>query len=90
MRRIYQVVMDPYRNPLSSLPAQQRFQIMIVLSVMWTTIFCAVAGLWFYYGAFVLGHVLLLLGVAATGITFRSARKTGAEPERPALEAPRR
>ena len=80
MRKMSRVVMNPSLNPLSSLPKPQRFQIMVILSVMWSTIFCAVGGLWLYYGAFVLGHLLLLLGVVATGITFRSARKAGAEP----------
>ena len=80
MRQMKQLVMDPEVNPLANLPPAQRFQTMVVLSVMWTTLFCAIAGLWFYYGALVLGHLLILLGVAATGFTFHSARKTGAAP----------
>ena len=85
MRQLSKLVMDPKINPLAALPPAQRFQTMVVLSVRWTTLFCTSAGLWFYYGALVLGHLLLLLGEAATGFTFHSARKTGAAPERAEL-----
>jgi len=37
----YSLIMDANKNPLGRLPAAQRFQIMIYLAVMWTTIFCA-------------------------------------------------
>ncbi len=86
MRQLTRVVMDPGLNPLATLPPAQRFQTMVVLSVMWSTIFCAFAGLWFYYGAVVLAHLLVLLGIAATGFTFRSARRTDAAPEQPKLD----
>ena len=81
MSRLSDVVMNPRRNPLSGLLPQQRYQIMVILSVMWSSIFCAVAGLWFFYGAFVLGHILLLLGTVATGLTFRSAHRAGSSPD---------
>lgn len=66
------VVMDADRNPLSKMPPIQRFQIMTVLSIMWTTIFCTSIGAWFLYGELVVGHVLALLGIFVTAGVFRS------------------
>ena len=67
MFEIYRAVMDSDRNPLNNLPRAQRFQIMVVLSSMWTTIFCTAAGAWFWYGELLFAHVLVALGVALTG-----------------------
>lgn len=73
MLELYRTVMDSDRNPLIALPRAQRFQIMVVLSLMWTTIFCTAAGAWFWYGELIFAHVLLALGVALTGATFHTA-----------------
>jgi hypothetical protein len=70
----YRTVMDAEQNPLRHLPPAQRFQIMVVLSMMWTAIFCAGAGVWFLYGELVALHVLLALGTLFTGWAFRAAR----------------
>lgn len=75
MIELYRTVMDSDRNPLSNLPPAQRFQIMVVLSAMWTTIFCTAAGAWFWYGELLFAHVLVALGIAMTGATFHSATK---------------
>jgi hypothetical protein len=71
---IVKVVMDPENNPLRKLPSAQRFQIMVILSVMWTTIFCASAGAWFWYGELMIGHLLVALGIISTSFVFQSAR----------------
>jgi hypothetical protein len=75
MLSIYKTIMDSNRNPLRDLLPQQRFQVMVVLSLMWTTIFCTMAGAWLWYGELVAVHVLFAMGVAFTGATFHSARK---------------
>jgi len=67
------VVMDAEKNPLSGLPPIYRFQIMTVLSIMWTTIFCTAIGTWFLYGELVVGHVAVLLGIFVTAGVFRNA-----------------
>lgn len=72
----YRYVMDADKNPLSGLPPVQRFQLMLVLSLMWTAIFCTGAGAWMWYGEIVALHVLLALGTLATGFTFRVASST--------------
>ncbi|HCP00065.1 MAG: hypothetical protein CL573_01650 [Alphaproteobacteria bacterium] len=75
MLELYRTVMDSDRNPLNALPRAQRFQIMVVLSMMWTCVFCSAAGLWFWYGELIFIHVLGALGIAMTGLTFHSSSK---------------
>ncbi len=68
----WDAVMNPERNPLSKLPKIVRFQLMAVLALMWTTIFCASAGMFVWFPQFVFGHfILLLLGIFGTGYIFR-------------------
>jgi hypothetical protein len=73
MLSIYRAIMDPSINPLRNLPAAQRFQTMLYLSVMWTTVFCAAAGAWVWYGEIVVAHLLVAAGFVVTGLTFRAA-----------------
>jgi hypothetical protein len=74
MKDWYRVIMNSDRNPLGDLPRAQRFQIMVVLGLMWTAIFSAIAGVWFLYEALVILHMLAATGVVLTGATFRAAR----------------
>lgn len=71
--RAFRSVMDPSVNPLSHLHVAQRFQVMCVLGLMWTTIFCLGAGAWLYYGELVVFHVLVAFGALVTGFTFSTA-----------------
>ena len=81
MFSLYRAIMDPNVNPLRNTPPMQRFQIMVYLSVMWSTIFCAAAGAWFWYGEVVVAHLLVAAGFVVTGLTFRAAthRNVGLE-----------
>ncbi len=83
MFSLYRAVMDPSVNPLRNLPAAQRFQIMLYLSVMWTAIFCAAAGAWVWYGEIVLAHALVAAGFVVTGLSFRAAGRSTGFGERP-------
>jgi hypothetical protein len=74
MKYWHRVIMDPDSNPLSVLQRALRFQIMVVLGLMWTAIFSAMAGVWFVYEALVILHLLAATGVLLTGATFRAAR----------------
>jgi len=71
----YRAIMDPSVNPLRNLPSGQRFQAMMALGMMWTLTFCAGTGAWLWYGELVVFHVLVVLGVLVTGITFRGANR---------------
>ena len=72
MLPVYRAIMDPGTNPLRAMPPVQRFQAMLYLSIMWTTIFCAAAGAWFWYGAIVVDNLLVTLGFLVTGLTFHT------------------
>ena len=69
----YESIMNEEKNPLRRLPKVLRFQLMVVLSIMWTTIFSLAIGSWFWWGELVVGHVAVALGMLITGITFRQA-----------------
>ena len=89
MKDWYRVIMDSDRNPLSDLPRAQRFQIMVVLSLMWTAIFSAMAGVWFLFEELVMLHVLFAAGALLTGATFRAVQKTETTATTRATMAPR-
>ena len=74
-RDTYDIVMDESKNPLQRLPKAQRFQLMVFLSLMWTTVFCLAIGSYAFWGELVLGHVVLAAGVLITGLTFRTVNK---------------
>jgi hypothetical protein len=73
MLSFYKSVMDSNINPLKNLPPIQRFQVMVYLSFMWTTIFCAGACAWFWYGELIVLHLMVAAGFLVTAFTFRSA-----------------
>lgn len=77
MRNWFQAIMDPSRNPLAKLRPAQRFQIMATLAIMWSLIFCAMAGIMVWYPAYVAAHfVLLAIGTLVTAVVFKSAAKS--------------
>ena len=69
----FHTVMDSERNPLRALPKAQSFQIMSLLAFMWSTIFSAGIGTWVWFGELVALHMLILVGLLATGWTFTTA-----------------
>ena len=71
MISIYRSIMDSNVNPLRNLPAAQRFQTMLFLSIMWTNIFCVGAGAWIWFGELVVFHVLFVGGIVVTDLVFR-------------------
>jgi hypothetical protein len=83
MLSLYRAVMDSNVNPLRSLPPAQRFQAMALLGTMWTTIFCAAAGAWLWYGELITLHVLVAVGFLVTGLAFANAAPTEAYRARP-------
>lgn len=86
MISIYRAIMDADVNPLRNMRPAQRFQTMLFLSVMWTTIFSATAGTWAIYGELMVGHVLIALGFAVTGITFHRANRSATYRDCPAKD----
>ena len=83
MLDVYKLVMDSKYNPLKDLPPAQRFQIMVGLSFMWTTIFCVGAGAWMFYGELLALHVLFALGFLVNVVTFYGAKRTTTYRDQP-------
>lgn len=67
------MVFDPRVSPLRHLRPAQRFQVMCLLGMMWTTFFCLGLGIWYLYGELIVFHVLMAAGTLVTGLSFRSA-----------------
>ncbi len=83
MKTLYRLVMDSDLNPLRDLPAVQRFQVMLYLSIMWTTIFCAIAGTWVLYSELMVAHVLIAVGFLVTGLAFHQAKRAASYRDQP-------
>ena len=75
LKQTYAAVMDENANPLMSLPRTVRFQIMTVLSLMWSSIFTIWIGSTWILGPTVAAHLLLLLGVVFTADVFSRTRQ---------------
>ena len=86
----YASIMDSSRNPLRNLPPAQRFQAMLILSMMWTAIFCAATSAWIWVGEIVIAHLLLALGTLITASTFRAANRTETYRDHPAKDGTNR
>lgn len=72
MKKVWNSLMSSKSNPLMVLPKTVRFQIMCILSVMWSAIFATICGVLLWYPGLVLLHVVLLLfGVFGTKFIFR-------------------
>jgi len=74
MKNYWNIIMDAEHNPLRSLPTQYKYQIMIVLAMMWSFIFCAMVGWMMFFPYWIIGHIALLtIGAYATNWTFKNA-----------------
>jgi len=83
----YKSLMNSDKNPLSALPPVQRFQTMVLLSVMWSVIFCVAIGSWLWFGELVLGHVAVVTGIFVTSLVFhQSRRETGLYRDHPSRD----
>ena len=76
----WNAVMDPKLNPLMTLPKTVRFHVMMVISFIWSCIFCISTGMLIWAPGFILFHVaILFVGIFATDWIFRTARRRVAE-----------
>ena len=75
IREAYAVVMDDQKNAFFLLPKTTRFQIMTVLSVMWSVVFTAFIGSHILFGPTVMAHMVVLLAIFFTADMFRRAEK---------------
>ena len=76
MKHYWNIVMDERHNPLSGLPFTVRFQIMTMLAMMWSLVFCMLAGMWDLFPYWIVGHIVVLsVACFVTNYTFNVARK---------------
>ena len=73
VRSIYEVIMDAEKNPFMQLPKIVRFQLMIVMSYMWSAVFTIWIGSMYTLWPSIVGHTALLVGVFFTADIFRRA-----------------
>ncbi len=88
IRRMHDLVMDPEQNPLSALPKKVRFQYMLILSYLWSSVFTLWVGSFVVLGPTVIGHTAVLLGIFFTADMFRRTRREAAS-HRDAMRDPR-
>lgn len=73
-------IMDPNRNAFMRLPKTVRFQLMVVISCLWSVIFCVEAGLMVWLPGYVFVHVVVLaIGIFGTSWAFKSAGRRKSE-----------
>ena len=76
MTRLYQLVMDSAKNPLSNIPdVNTRHMIMQVLAWMWCIVFSSWVGSIVVFGISALVHAILLAGMFITVGVFETAIK---------------
>ena len=70
IRNIYNIVMNSDYNGIANLPNMVKFQLMIVLSFMWSIIFTLMIGSFLVLGPTIVLHVFFLIGVYFTSEIF--------------------
>jgi len=76
IRDAYTVVMDDEQNAFASLPKITRFQIMTVLSLMWSVVFTVFIGSHVLFGPTMIAHLFVLVAVFFTADIFRRGRQS--------------
>ena len=77
LERFWKMIMDPSTTAFMRLPKVVRFQLMVVLSLLWSTIFCVSAGLIVWLPGYILVHVVLIaIGIFGTRWSFKNAEKS--------------
>ncbi len=74
IKNYYNLVMNSDNNGLSDLPNIVKFQLMTVLSFMWSIIFTLMVGSYLVLGPTLILHILFLLGIYFTSEVFRKVK----------------
>ena len=72
-RTYYNLIMSSENNGLSELPNIVKFQLMTLLSFMWSIVFTLMVGSYLVLGPTVLLHVLFLGGVFFTSAVYKNS-----------------
>ena len=74
VKNFYSLIMSSEYNGLASLPNIVKFQLITLLSFMWSIVFTLMVGSYLVLGPTVLLHVLFLLGVFFTSEVYKNSR----------------
>ena len=75
VKKYYNFVMNSESNGLSDLPNMVKFQLMTLLSFMWSIVFTLMVGSYLVLGPTVILHVLFLLGIYFTSAVYRNSKE---------------
>ena len=75
IKNMYFLLMDSELNGLSKLPNVVKFQLMTILSFMWSIIFTLMLGSFLVLGVTMVLHILFLVGIFFTAEIFKKAKQ---------------
>ncbi len=76
IKNYYNLVMNSETNGLSELPNIVKFQLMTLLSFMWSIVFTLMVGSYLVLGPTLLLHIFFLIGIYFTSEVFRKVNKS--------------
>ena len=74
IKNYYNLVMSSETNGLSDLPNMVKFQLMTLLSFMWSIVFTLMVGSYLVLGPTMLLHVLFLIGIFFTSTVYKNSK----------------
>ena len=75
IKNYFNLIMNVDNNALANLPNIVKFQLMTLLSFMWSIIFTLMVGSYLVLGPTLILHILFLLGVFFTSELFRKVKR---------------
>ena len=75
IKKYYSFVMNSDYNGLSTLPNMVKFQLMTILSFMWSIVFTLMVGSYIVLGPTMILHVLFLIGIYFTAEVYGKVKK---------------
>ena len=76
IKNYFNLIMNVDNNALANLPNIVKFQLMTLLSFMWSIIFTLMVGSYLVLGPSLILHILFLLGVFFTSELFRKVKRS--------------
>ena len=75
IKNYYNLIMSSETNGLSELPNMVKFQLMTLLSFMWSIVFTLMVGSYIVLGPTMILHVLFLIGIYFTAEVYGKVKK---------------
>ena len=76
IKHYYNLIMNSESNGLADLPNIVKFQLMTLLSFMWSIVFTLMVGSYLVLGPTLLLHIFFLIGIYFTSEVFRKVNKS--------------